>query len=108
MESFRIGNWDGDKIDLYLPYLNYEKSDILKDALKSTKLLNLNFEQIFKNTITSYSPNKNGISEGKTGADIERILAFDKIGLKDPLEYKYGWENVLEHAKKTEKMFKKQ
>ena len=108
MESFKIGNWDSNKIDIYLPYLTYNKSDILEDALKSIKKLNLNFDKVFKNTITSYNPDKDGLSEGKTGSDIERILAFDSLGLKDPLDYKDSWENVLEYAKKAEKDFKEQ
>ena len=106
IKSFKIGNWDTERINLYLPYINIDKSEILKDALKSCKLLNLNFHKIFKNTITSYNPNKNGLSDGKTGSDIERILAFDKIGLKDPLNYNFTWEEVLDNAKKTEKNFK--
>ena len=79
IESFSIGNWDSDKISLYLPYINFDKKEILKDALTSTDFLNLDFNSIFKNTITSYAPDKNGISNGKTGSDIERILAFNAI-----------------------------
>ena len=30
--------------------------------------------------------NAKGKSNGKTSSDVERILAFDKIGLKDPIE----------------------
>ena len=107
MNAFKIGNWDSDKIDLYLPYLRFNKSDILIDALESTKKLNLSFENIFKNTITSYNPDNNGISEGKTGSDVERILAFDKIGMEDPLKYKYKWSDVLDYAKSVEKKNKK-
>jgi len=107
MESFKIGNWDSDKISLYLPYINFDKKEILKDALTSADFLNLDFNSIFKNTITSYAPDENGISNGKTGSDIERILAFDKLGLKDPIEYQNEWEDVLSFAKKTELNFKK-
>jgi len=107
LEAFEIGNWKNKNINLYLPYLNYSKANILNDALKSTKKLNLNFNTIFKNTVTSYSPNKHGYSSGKTGSDIERILAFNEIGLKDPIKYLTSWKEVLKHAKKTEKDFKK-
>ena len=106
IDSFKIGNWDTEKISLYLPYINIDKAEILKDAIKSTKLLNLNFNQIFKNTITSYEPLENGFSDGKTGSDIERILAFDKIGMRDPLKYNFSWEKVLMNAKDIEKKFK--
>ena len=105
IESFSIGNWGSEKISIYLPYIDFEKSDILKDALSTTSLLNLDFDTIYKNTITSYNPDKNGISDGKSGSDIERILAFNKIGRIDPIEYKKSWAEVLEFAIKTKKEF---
>ena len=71
------------------------------DAEESINKLNLDFDTIFKNTITSYSPNENGISSGKTGSDIERILAFHSINRKDPIIYQSSWENVLENALKS-------
>ena len=106
MKSFKLGNWNTDNIDLYLPYINLDKSQILKDAINSVKKLNLDFKTIFKNTITSYNPTENGLSDGKTGSDIERILAFDKIGLKDPIKYNYSWDEVLSNAKTVESNFK--
>ena len=33
MDAFKEGNWDSDKISLYLPYINLNKSKILKDAI---------------------------------------------------------------------------
>ena len=105
-ESFKIGNWDSDKIELYLPYLRLDKAQILTDANKSIKSLNLDFNTIFKNTLTSYEPDYKGRSNGKTGSDIERIIAFNKNGLKDPIDYIDSWETVLENALKTEKEFK--
>ena len=106
IKAFEIGNWDTDNVTMYLPYINYTKAEIIKDAINSTKILGLNFETIFKNTLTSYEPDKMGISSGKTGSDIERILAFDQLSLKDPLEYHDSWEVVLENAKKAERKFK--
>ena len=104
-DAFKTGNWDADNINYYLPYLEYTKTDILKDALNICKKLNLNFGSIFKNTITSYNPNKNGISDGKTASDVERILAFHELGMKDPLNYTESWENVLEYALNSEKKY---
>ena len=71
----------------------------------SVRVDKLDFDTIFKNTITSYNPDEDGISDGKTGSDIERILAFDKIGRVDPLKYKSSWNEVLKFAKKTESNF---
>ena len=104
--SFQIGNWDSDKIQLYLPYIDKDKAAILLDAYKSIENLGLDFDKIFKNTITSYNPNKSGVSSGKSGSDIERILAFNSINKKDPIQYQESWEEVLEHALKVEKEFK--
>ena len=106
-DSFKEGNWESDKIELSLPYINLDKSKILVDAQKSCEVLNLNFNTIFANTITSYNPDKNGLSSGKSGSDIERILAFNKIGLKDPIKYIESWDSILKNALETEKRFKK-
>ena len=107
MDAFKVGNWNSKKVSLYIPYINLDKAAILKDALVSSEQLNINFDTIFENTITSYNPNKEGISSGKSGSDIERILAFDKIGRKDPIKYKNSWIKTLEHAKKIESNYKK-
>lgn len=105
-KSFKLGNWDSEKIDFYLPYLNYTKSQILNDANSSTQKLNLDFNLVFKNTLTSYAPDNKGRSNGKTGADIERILAFNDNNLIDPIKYTKPWEKILKEALQIEKKFK--
>jgi len=102
MKSFKLGNWDTENINIYLPYLNNSKSEIIKDAIDSTNQLNLDFNLIFKNTITTYFPNKDGLSDGKTGSDVERILAFEELNLQDPAQYTDSWENIVKNAKKYE------
>jgi len=101
-KAFTVGNWDSENIEFYLPYLNGDKESILRDALKSTNKLGLDFDVVFANTITSYNPNENGISSGRSGSDVERILAFDSIGRKDPIEYQEPWGVVLSNAKKEQ------
>jgi len=105
--AFEIGNWDSDKINLYLPYIDMDKKDILLDAQNSIDKLGLDFNVIFKNTITSYNPDPNGLSSGKSGSNIERILAFNAINEKDPIDYEDSWEKVLKHALEVEKEFNK-
>ena len=39
---------------------------------------------------------------GKSGADVERILAFHAIGRIDPVEYVEDWEVVLSGALKAQ------
>ncbi len=104
--SFRLGNWDSERVDFYLPFVNGDKVTILNDAMKSCQELGIDFDTIFSNTITSYNPDNEGRSSGKSGSDIERILAFHKIGRRDPIEYIEPWEKVLQNAITTEKDFK--
>jgi len=53
---------------------------------------------VFSNTNTSYNPDEQGRSSGRSGADVERILAFHNIGRIDPVEYIDDWTSVLEYA----------
>ncbi len=101
-ESFSLGNWGSENVSLYLPYIEEDKEFILRDALISCKKLGIDFDTVFANTNTSYNPDKNGKSSGTSGADVERILAFHKIGRKDPVEYVNSWEEVLSGALKTQ------
>ena len=71
--SFKIGNWDSEMVDFFLPYIDGDKTSILRDAEDSCERLKLDFNTVFTNTITSYNPDSEGRSSGKTGADIERI-----------------------------------
>ena len=96
--AHRIGNWGGENISYYLPFIQGDKTTILEYSLKSCNTLSLDFDRVFANTITSYSPDENGRSSGRTGSDIERILAFNNISRKDPIEYVNDWQQVLHHA----------
>ena len=98
--AFQAGNWDADRVELYLPYLELDKADILRDAVKSVSHLGLDFDQVFANTLTSYQPDAQGRAHGLTGSDVERVLAFDSIGRVDPIEYVDGWEATLQRARK--------
>ena len=100
--AFQIGNWDSDKVSFELPYITGDKESILLDAVKSCNELKIDFDTIFSNTNTSYNPDAEGRSSGKSGADIERILAFKAIGRIDPVEYVDSWEVVLSNAVKVE------
>ena len=103
IQSFHLGNWDSEHIDTYLPYINFSKSEIIKDGIKSCKHLDLDFNLIYSNTLTTYSPDKNGKSDGMTGSDVERILSFNEIGIKDPGLYNKKWSELLEYALNCEK-----
>ena len=101
-----MGNWESELVAFDLPYLHGDKTSILLDAIESTQTLGLDFDEVLANTITSYNPDQLGRSSGKSGSDIERVLAFHAIGRRDPIPYQDTWENVLEHALMVESQFK--
>ena len=105
MHAFGTGNWGSERVTVDLPYVNEDKESILRDAMISCDSLGLDFDTVFRNTNTSYSPDEFGRSSGKTGADVERILAFHAIGRKDPVEYVDDWGTVLKHAIDSERQY---
>jgi 7-cyano-7-deazaguanine synthase len=112
-EAFKIGNWDSELVSVYTPYLELNKFDILEDGQKSCDILGLDFNEVYRNTNTSYKPirttteykwfktddegNQYGdeqttvlekwYSDYKSAASVERIEAFIKLGKPDPVEY---------------------
>lgn len=108
MKAFELGNWDSDQVKLYLPYLNWDKAAILRDALTSCEQLGLDFDLVFANTLTGYAPNDQGESTKLTGADVERILAFDAIGRADPLPYPEPWPEMVAKAQDVLRRFEKE
>ena len=101
-EAFALGNWDSELVSFHLPFIDGDKETILQDALNACNKLNLDFDKVFRNTNTSYNPDEFGRSSGTSGADVERILAFNAIGRQDPVEYVSSWEEVLNGALKAE------
>jgi len=104
--AFALGNWDSDRVSFTLPYLHSDKIGILKDAEEAIKELSLDFDDIFQRTLTSYQPDADGRSDGSTGSDVERILAFNAIGRQDPVEYVKPWDEVLADALEIERAHK--
>lgn len=86
-ESFKLGNWDSEKVNYYLPFMFEDKYYILKDSIDSCNNLDLDFTTVFSNTNTCYAPNERGESCGKCGSCIERLEAFGKLQIKDPVKY---------------------
>ena len=104
--AFEVGNWDSEKVSFHLPYIDGDKETILRDAEDALSILNLDFDTVFSNTNTSYNPDAQGRSSGRSGADVERILAFHAIGRKDPAPYVESWGTVLSNALPVEKEMK--
>jgi 7-cyano-7-deazaguanine synthase len=105
-QAFRIGNWDSENVEFYAPYLEVTKKEILQDGMDCCEKLNIEFNEVYKRTNTSYDPDPiTGKSSGKSGSDIERILAFNSLGLEDPVEYIDGWDEALRFALEAEKIY---
>ena len=85
--AFRIGNWDADRVGYFTPYLDTDKFGILQDGQILTKSLELDFNEVYKRTNTSYKPYPSGNSDYKSASSVERIEAFIKLGVDDPVQY---------------------
>ena len=116
-EAFKIGNWDSEKVSIYTPYLEVNKFDILKDGELACQKLGLDFNEVYKNTNTSYKPIKirdysqegeiyKWYSDYKSAASVERIEAFIKLGRPDPVAYAdengpVSWEYAKSQVEKV-------
>jgi 7-cyano-7-deazaguanine synthase len=100
-EAFRISNWNSERISYYTPFLDYDKSDILQAGMVYCKNLKLDFDYIYKNTNTCYHPDSKGRSCGRCGSCVERIEAFSKLKIQDPVTYTKPWVEVLVEALNT-------
>jgi len=85
--AFRIGNWDADRVGYFTPYLDTDKFGILQDGEKLCKILNIEFDEVYSRTNTSYKPFPSGNSDYKSASSVERIEAFIALGRKDPVQY---------------------
>ena len=107
--AFTEGNWDADRVRYITPYLNGDKFDILKDGLECCEKLGLKFDEVYRNTNTSYKPiNIAGewYSDYKSASSVERVEAFIKLGRPDPVQYAdeggvVNWETVRNHVEKV-------
>ena len=85
--AFRIGNWEADRVGYFTPYLNTDKFGILKDGEVLCDKLEIEFDEVYKRTNTSYKPYPSGNSDYKSASSVERIEAFIALGRKDPVQY---------------------
>ena len=85
--AFRIGNWDADRVGYFTPYLDTDKFGILQDGLNLCEVLDLDFDEVYRRTNTSYKPYPSGNSDYKSASSVERIEAFIALGRPDPVQY---------------------
>jgi len=107
--AFTEGNWDAERVRYITPYLDGDKFDILKDGLDCCEKLGLGFNEVYGNTNTSYKPiNLDGTwySDYKSASSVERVEAFLKVGVPDPVSYAdesgpVSWDVVRKHVEKV-------
>ena len=92
--AFRMGNWEAERVGYFTPYLEGDKFTILQDGETLCKELNLEFDEVYKRTNTSYKPiqiisvsGDNWYSDYKSASSVERVEAFIKLGRPDPVAY---------------------
>lgn len=85
--AFREGNWDAERVGYFTPYLKGNKFTILQDGEELCHKLNINFDEVYKRTNTSYKPYPSGNSDYKSASSVERIEAFILLGRQDPVQY---------------------
>ena len=85
--AFRIGNWNSETVGYFTPYLETDKFGILQDGQTLVKDLGIDFNEVYRRTNTSYKPFPSGNSDYKSASSVERIEAFIKLGVSDPVQY---------------------
>ena len=90
--AFLLGNWDAENVSYYTPYLELDKGDILLDGEISCKTLGLDFDEVYKRTMTSYKPLQDPAtgkwySDFFSASSVERVEAFMKLNRADPTPY---------------------
>ena len=105
-EAFRSGNWGSERVMVYTPYLNGDKFTILQDGEYLTEYLELDFDDVYRRTNTSYKPYPSGNSDYKSASSVERIEAFIALGRPDPVQYEdetgeVSWEVAKAHVEKV-------
>lgn len=87
---FRISNWGSERVDYEAPFIHCDKAEVLRRGLEAMKAMGFSHEQrmfVLGNTHSCYAPDEKGRSCGKCGTCVERLEAFEKNGIKDPIEY---------------------
>ena len=125
-EAFKSGNWGSERVYIYTPYLDGDKFTILQDGEWLCNYLEIEFDEVYKRTNTSYKPIKLYIdteisvgphhkqiqptaqwfSDYKSASSVERVEAFIKLGRPDPASYAdengpVAWKHVVEEVSKV-------
>jgi len=103
--AFKLGNWGTEYIHGLFPLNLLNKKEIIQLGISCCETLNIDFDELYKLTYTSYIPvelNNKIYSDPSNSASIKRIEAFSSLNLKDPIEYSDGnkvlsWIEVMSY-----------
>lgn len=84
---FKISNWGSEKVDYIAPFVNLNKDEVLAEGIKAMSNMGVVIDYILRNTHTCYDPDEQGRSCGQCGSCRERLEAFEKNGITDPITY---------------------
>lgn len=85
IDTVRIGNWNADNFTVIAPFLHMSKGDIVTEGIRVARVLTIDPNNIFRNTWTCYKGAERAC--GKCGSCTERLEAFAKNKIADPLVY---------------------
>lgn len=97
--AFAISNWDSELVSYITPFVDLDKTNVLKEGFEACTTLGIDFNEVMRRTSTSYEPTSDGKANGMTGSDVERVEAFLNLGLVDPIEYRLGWDETVKYVK---------
>lgn len=89
-ELFRISNWGSERVDYEAPFVNIHKDELLTTGVGAMRLMGFqdsDIETVLTNTHSCYTPDSEGRSCGKCGTCVERLEAFEKAHMMDPIPY---------------------
>lgn len=89
-ELFRISNWGSERVDYEAPFINLHKDELLTTGVGAMRLMGFqdsDIETVLTNTHSCYTPDSEGRSCGKCGTCVERLEAFEKAHMMDPIPY---------------------
>lgn len=98
-ELYKISNWGSERVDFIAPFVNIDKGEVLHQGILAMRSMGFSEDQIkevLRNTHTCYDPNDKGESCGQCGSCTERIEAFVKNGMVDPVSYALDQEELAE------------
>lgn len=88
---FKISNWGSEKVSYDAPFVTISKDKVLQyglDAMNEMRFSKEAQNKILRNTHSCYDPDEDGKSCGVCGTCKERLEAFEKCNMVDPIEYK--------------------